>query len=246
MMAVDNIIHEAFAIVQAVDALKEKVRHFFYQVILMGHSCPKCGAKVEMVTDGWCRCRLCDHEFDPTEEYQKCSCGGCLKIRVRRYVCIDCGVVCKSRFTFDFLVYDREYFAEKMRDSRKKKMQQSIEQRSVVTQERSNQTTYCAAELSSVPGLMAALDSLTGPINKAAMVELRKRFDLKKYQQHILGFIDFEPINLRSIPPIEENSKLDIIWKFVAAIFLEHEGKIVLTQSENEIYVTKNGSDRKR
>jgi len=93
---------------------------------------------------------------------------------------------------------------------------------------------------------MAALDSLTGPINKAAMVELRKRFDLKKYQQHILGHIDFEPINLRSIPPIEENSKLDIIWKFVAAIFLEHEGKIVLTQSENEIYVTKNGSDRKR
>lgn len=245
-MPIDNIIHEAFVITQAVDRLKEKVRHFFYQVILMGHSCPECRAKIEMVADNWCHCRLCGHEFDPTQQFQRCSCGGHLKIQVRRYICQDCGTVCGSRFAFDSVVYDREYFAEKMRESRNRKAQKGIDRSSTISQQRSDNMKYCAAEISSVPGLISALDSLTGSINTASMLELRKRFDLNKYQRHIIKYIDSDPIDLKTIPAIEENSKLDIIWKFVAIIFLEHEGKIVISQINNEIFVSKNDVNRKR
>ena len=245
-MTVDDIIQEAFNITQAVERLKERVRHFYYQVILIGHSCPECRGKIEMVMDNWCRCRLCGHEFDPTAEFQRCSCGGKLKISVRRYACLDCGSICRSRYAFDSVVYDREYFAGKMRESRQKKQQERKDYGIEVSRQRSNQTRYCAAEISSVPGLLAALNSLSGTVNEAALAELRKQFDLNIYQQHILGYVDNEPIDLRSIPAVITNSKLDIIWKFVAAIFLEHEGKILLTQLNNDVLICKNGFDRKR
>ena len=46
-------------------------------------------------------------------------------------------------------------------------------------------------------------------------------------------------MNLRDIPAIIENSRLDLIWRFMAVIFLEHQYMVDLRQQEQIIWVRK-------
>ena len=102
-----------------------------------------------------------------------------------------------------------------------------------------------AADLSSVPGLIGALNSLTKDLEASIPPELRNQFDLSRYQRHITSHLASQPTDLTDIPPLIENRRLDLIWKFIAAIFLDHAGSIRLGQEGQTIWVMK-VDDRER
>jgi hypothetical protein len=49
-----------------------------------------------------------------------------------------------------------------------------------------------------------------------------------------------------AIPPLSENLKKDLIWRFIAVIFLAHSGIIDVWQQGQNIMVIKHETNRKR
>ena len=95
--------------------LKRKVRSFYFQVLLQTHPCPHCDGPLVMEAEGRCCCQVCGRALDPTATFQSCStCGGKPRLRVRRYECATCGTEIASRFLFDGLAFDADYFRQKM------------------------------------------------------------------------------------------------------------------------------------
>jgi hypothetical protein len=236
-----NIVTLSFDMTAAVHRLFARARRFYYMVMLFGHRCPKCNGPLAMIAEGRCRCNSCKYEFDPTVEFQRCSsCGSIPALRVRRYQCRKCGIDIRSAFLFDGLVFDTQYFCRKMAESRQRKKEQKQRVREMLEQCRSEPVTFNAPDLNSMAGLIDALNGLTTGIDLAIPTELKGKFDLDLYQRHIESFLDTEPKNLREIPPISENLRLDLVWRFIAAIFLDHAGLINVYQQDQNIWVMKN------
>jgi hypothetical protein len=236
-----NIVTLSFDMAAAVQQLFAKAKRFYYLVMLLGHRCPKCNGSLTMVAEGRCKCESCKYEFDPTIEFQRCSsCSGIPVLRVRRYQCRKCGSDIKSMFLFDGLVFDSRYFCRKMAESRKRKKQQRQRVQEMLAQCRSGPLTFEAPDLNSVPGLIDALNGLTAGMEAPISAELRSKFDLNRYQRHIKSYLDTEPTDLREIPPLITNLRLDLIWRFIAAIFLDHAGMINVYQQDQNIWVMKN------
>ena len=114
----------------------------------------------------------------------------------------------------------------------------------MLAQCRSEPLALETSDLNSVPGLIDALNALTQGIDETMLIELKSKFDLDRYQEHIRQYIDDEPINLRDIPAIIENTRLDLIWSFVAVVFLEHQCLVDIEQDGENIWVMKH-DDRK-
>jgi hypothetical protein len=241
-----NIIKLASEMFEAVLGFFAKTRSFYYMVVLLGHRCNECNSRLTMTSESRCRCERCGLEFDPTVEFQRCSlCGGIPVLRVRRYYCKGCGNEVTSRFVFETLPFEKEYFKQKMAESRQRKKEKLRQVRDMLAQSRSQALGFDAVDLDSVPGLLAALNSLSQGINEKMLIELKGRFDLLGYQEHIKAHIKDFPVDLRSIPVIIENARKDLIWRFIAAIFLEHEKEIEINQIGQTIWVSKY-ADRQR
>jgi hypothetical protein len=224
----------------AVQQLFAKARRFYYLVMLFGYRCPKCNGSLVMVLEGKCKCKLCNYEFDPTVEFQRCSnCGGKSVLRVRRYQCKDCGGNINSMFLFNGLVFNAEYFRQKMVESRRRKKEQKQRVQKMLSECRSEPLEHYTADIKSIPGLIEALNSLTAGLNVSVALEFKDKFDLSRYQGHIKSHIGTEPVSLRQIPPLMENERLDLIWKFIAVIFLDHAGIISIYQQNDIIWVMK-------
>ena len=235
-----NIIALAFDMAKAVEVLIEKAKRYFYSVMLIGYRCPECNGRLEMIGEGQCRCNSCNHDFDPTIEFQRCSsCGGLIKLIVRRYQCRTCEANINSRFLFDGLVFDRDYFRTKMLESRQRKSTLRESVRQMLAEGRSDPLALEAGDLNSVPGLVEALNSLTSGLEESILVEWKEKFDMNRYQDHVREYIGTEPVNLREIPPLIENLRLDLIWRFIAIIFLAQTGGIEVQQEKEEILVAK-------
>jgi hypothetical protein len=236
-----NILTLSFDMATAVQQLFAKAKRFYYLVMLFGHRCPKCNGSLTMVAEGRCMCESCKYDFDPTVEFQRCSsCGGIPALRVSRYQCGKCGCDIKSTFLFDGLIFDSRYFCRKMAESRQRKKELKQRVQEMLVQCRSEPLTLDAPDLNSVPGLIDALNSLTSGAEVTIPLELKGKFDLNLYQRHIESFLDEGPANLREIPPLSENLRLDLIWRFIAAIFLDHAGMIYVYQEHQNIWVMKN------
>ena len=110
----------------------------------------------------------------------------------------------------------------------------------MLAQCRSGPLAFEAHDLNSVPGLIDALNGLTTGTEVSIPVELKGKFDLNRYQRHIKSYLDTEPTDLREIPPLITNLRLDLIWRFIAAIFLDHAGMINVYQQDRNIWVMKN------
>ncbi len=235
-----DIIVLAFSLADAVAAFAGRAKRLYYAVMLLGHSCPACGGRLTMLAEGRCRCRSCEHEFDPTVAFQRCSiCGAKPVLGVRRYQCPQCGADVVSRFLFDDLVFDAKYFRQKMAESRKRKKQQRVRVRRMLAESRSGALSLPAAELSSVPGLAEALNGLVIGANEPLPWKPDKGFDLKRYESHIQAHIRDFPISLDEFPLLEKNTRKDRIWRFIALIFLAHFGLIDIWQDGQEIMVMK-------
>ena len=233
-----NIIKRAFEMVETVHNFFAKAKRFYYTVVLLGHRCGKCNGKLSMISESRCHCKKCKFEFDPTVEFQRCSvCGGVPVLRVRRYYCNDCGKEITSKFVFETLPFERQYFREKMAASRQRQNEKLARVREMLAQNRSHALGLGEVDLDSVPGLLMALNGLTHGIDEKVLIELKGKFDLDRYQGHIKAHIaDFE-MDLRRIPCLIENRRKDLIWRFIAAIFLEHEREIQIRQDDQTIWV---------
>lgn len=240
-----NIRVLACELAEAVEVFRAKARRFFYRVMLIGQRCPKCNGSLEMVSEGKCRCLSCGKGFDPTVAFQWCSvCGGLPVVRVRRYQCKGCGADIESRFLFDGLIFDADYFREKMAESRQRKQQQRERVRRMLAQSRSGNLALEHADLSGVPGLLEALNALTAGLDDSLAAECRGQFDLRLYESHVQAHLRDHPVSLAGMPPLHENLRKDLIWRFIAAIFLAHVGVVDIWQQGQEIMVRKHETDR--
>jgi hypothetical protein len=231
---------------EAVEVFMQKARRFFYSVMLLGHRCPKCKGSLIMASEGKGLCVSCNKELDPTVAFQRCSgCGGVPTLRVRRYRCKNCGSDIQSRFLFDGLAFGADYFRQKMTESRQRKREQRKRVRQMPAESRSADLPLGAVDLTGVPGLLDALNSLTAGLDVALGAASRDEFDVKRYETHIRAHIQDFSISLADIPPLRENLRKDLIGRFIAVIFRAHAGVIDVRQQGREIMVIKHETDRK-
>ena len=131
----------AFGMAKTVEVFIEKAKRFFYSVMLLGYRCPECEGFLVMTAESKCRCVSCKEEFDPTVAFQRCSeCGGKPVLRIRRYICNNCGSDIRSKFLFDALVFDVEYFRQKVAESRQRKQEQRERVQQLLAESRSART----------------------------------------------------------------------------------------------------------
>jgi hypothetical protein len=241
-----NIRVLAFEMAEAVQAFMRKARRFFYGVMLIGHRCPMCNGMLTMVSEGKCGCVSCGKELDPTVVFQRCRvCGGIPVLRVRRYQCKDCGSDIESRFLFDGVVFDTDYFRAKMVESRQRKQEQRERVRQMLAESRSGDLPLEEADLSGVPGLLEALNAMTAGLDDGLALEYRTQFDLNRYESHILAHLQDYPVSLVQISPLRDGTRKDLIWRFIAVIFLAHAGIVDIWQDGHEIMVRKHEANRK-
>jgi hypothetical protein len=171
-------------------------------------------------------------------------CGGKAVLRVRRYQCQQCGAEVASRFLFDGLVFDTKYFQQKMAKSRKRRNERRERVREMLSESRSDALQTPAADLDASPGLIEALNGLTLDTNGPLSWKPKAGFDLKRYERHIQAHIRDFPTSLDNLPPLEENTRKDRIWRFIAIIFLAHFGLIDIWQDGQKIMVMKHETNR--
>lgn len=226
--------------------LRDRVRRFIYQVVLLQRPCPKCGAaSLTMLRDSWCRCDACGHECDPTLQFQRCpDCDGALARRRYHYWCPACRTEVVSRFAFDANVFDPAYFREKMRESRERKRRQRENAQALAADGRSSPYLYEEApDLTAAPSLLDDLDRVIGtPIAHAFLdAQGRPRFDLGRYRQHVRELIHGCIVHFDGISALVDNPRLDRIYRFITVIFMEHDGELALDQTaDGKILITGN------
>ena len=228
----------AVRVTEAVAAYRDRVRRFYYDAMLLGHGCPKCRSGLTMVAEGRCQCRGCAYELDPTITFQRCpDCGGVPKLEVRRYRCGRCGAHISSRFLFDGLVFDAEYFRQKMAEHRERKSDQRARLQTRLIEDRSPALDAGPADLDAVPGLAEALNSFVAGAQPEIQRLNREGFDLSRYESHVQAHLEPFPIGFDEIPPLSEDTRLDRVWRFIAIIFMAHAGLIEIQQEGLEIMV---------
>jgi hypothetical protein len=224
---------------EAVAGLLARTRQLYYQLVLLDRHCPACDGRLEMVRDGLCRCEGCGRTLDPTATFQRCDrCDGTPALRIRRYQCRRCGSEIVSRFLFDGLVFDAEYFRQKMTEHRERRAQereQAVER--IIYRRSQDLPSTEPIDLGSVAGLLEALNNMTGVEVITLQLPERHAFNLRRYQDHILRHVSATAISLDEIPPLEANGRLDRIWRFVAVVFLAHLHKVSLQQQREQIWV---------
>jgi hypothetical protein len=167
-------------------------------------------------------------------------------LKVRRYSCKQCGADVQSRFLFDGFILDAGYFRRKMAESRQRKEERAERVRRMLAECRSPTADFPGLmDLGSVPGLQEALNGLTGDLPAEFLPELESRFDLKRYQSHILAHTGALPVSLAEMPSLAEDRRRDVIWRFVAAIFMAHAGVIDIWQDRLDVMVMRRETDRK-
>jgi DNA-directed RNA polymerase subunit RPC12/RpoP len=235
-----SIVELACGLADAVAGFIERAKRFFYEVMLWDHACPSCGGGLAMLGEGRCQCGSCRRTFDPTTAFQQChECGGKVVVRVRRYQCQQCGADAPSRFLFDGLVFDAEYFRQKMIEHRQKKAEQHERVRQMLAESRSQALGLPGAHLEDVPGLAEALNALAADAPPGLAAWLPSEFNLALYESHIQAHIGAIPVGFDEIPPLCENRRLDRVRRFIAILFLAHAGLVDIRQDGEDIQVKK-------
>ena len=236
-------------LVQAVTSLSRRVRRFYYKVVLLGHACPACGSALSMQRDDLALCQACGNALDPTIEFQHCDrCGGRLRRNVSRYQCTLCGAPAPSRFAFDPPAFNREYYARRMRESRNRKRKQKSQRHQRLILARSRRVLPdTEPRLDDVPGLSDALDSLAElPLPRELITRYLDdpEWDMTRYRAHILENTGYYEALFDRIPPLLEDARRDRIFRFVACVFMCHEGEVRLVQQDDMLVIERNEPDR--
>ena len=200
-----------------------------------------------MVRDGLCRCDQCGTSLDPTVLFQKCdACGGRPVLARRRYRCSRCGSEVTSRFLYDGRVFDAEYFRTKMAESRQRQKDRRRSQTVERLVARSAAICPGPADLEGSPGLLAAIDRITGAMRPQGGIEQVEAFDLSEYQRRVLAGLTSQPIEFRAIPTTGQPSKTETARLFMATVFLMHVGRVTVEQHGDQIMVMKRETNGER
>lgn len=236
-------------LVEAVTKLKRRVRRFYYRAVLLARTCPACGGALAMQRDDLARCSGCGNSFDPTVEFQRCDrCGGRLQRNISRYRCGRCGAPAESRYAFEPVTLDRAYYAKKMRESRRRKRKKKSRRHRRLLLARSR----CIhpdrkPRLDDVPDLPDALDRMAGlplPENLVQRYLQDPELDLGRYRRHILENMACWEVLFDRIPPLLEDGRRDRIFRFVACVYMWHEGEVKLVQQDDMLVIERNEPDR--
>ena len=165
---------------------------------------------------------------------------------MRRYLCGQCRADVPSRFLFDGLVFDAEYFRQKVAESRERKQELRERVRQMLAESRSGAIQPPAAELEAIPGLIDALNALAGGVELPVVLEQTPRFSLSLYETHINAHIGPFPLGMEQIPPLSEDRRLDRIWRFVAIVFMAHAGMLDVWQEGPTIMVIQRETNPER
>ena len=237
----------SFSLAERVTRWAEQARRFFYAVMLWDHACPGCGGALAMVKDGQCQCEECGKAFDPTVEFQRCmACGGQTMLAIRRYRCRQCGVEVPSRFLFEGLVFDAEYFRQRMIETRQRREELREQVRKMLANSRSLPIGPVETDLGEIPGLLEALNRLTIDLPVPAVSWPRREFDLARYEAHLQAHVGPIAVAFDQLPPLTEDSRQDRIWRFVALLFMDHSRAVDLRQEGSIILVKKHDPDTER
>ena len=222
---------------------KTAARGYYFEVMLSNHSCPVCGETLGMMEGGQACCTG-GHHLDPTTTFQKSDC--CKAKLVRRslhYACACCGKTMPSRFLFDKRVFDRDYFRQRMAESRAKTRQRREMMRLARSKERSRSLTLTEEpRVDLLPGFSEALADFigfgTGAWDEGFSFDAPGCPGLHAYMQHILDLVKrYRQVTFSRIDSLIEDSKRDRAMRFVALIFLLHDGEVQVTQYSSDIEI---------
>lgn len=238
--------------VQAVGVLRGETRDYFYRLALHGLLCPWCQSpNLFMLREGRFRCQDCGQASDPTIKFQRCpTCDGRPALAFRRYHCQQCGEEITSRFLYDGIVYDPDYFRQKMAESRERRRHE----RQIISDQ---QATRCwqrsghfggelAIDLERSPGLADALNALVGGASVEQMAWVREAFDLAAYERHVLAVLDpDDEYDMLHLPAYAQpDDRLERIRLFIACLFLEQAGFLILEQRFKTLWVRRREAHR--
>ena len=121
-----------------------------------------------------------------------------------------------------------------MQESRQRKRQCEQVRREMTVNARSQPIVMSEpARIDEVPGLEFDLNSIIAAVvPKSLRDTVGEHFDLKAYRQHLLDLADGCVVNFEGVSPLIGNARLDRIFRFIAAIFMSHEGLLEIEQIE--------------
>ena len=230
----EQMLRDAVTIQERAACLREKVRWLYYAVFLFGKECPGCHhADLAMLRDSWCRCRACGHESDPTLCFQTCpDCGSRLAKRIFHYWCPQCQQTVRSFYCLDAKVFDADYFAEMMRESRARKEARIEELRALLAESRSLPLSPDCPLDAGITDLQSDLDGIVSiPVALFAnTIRNRPAFNMDLYRQHILELVQGCVVNFDGISTLVEDARLDRVFRFIAVVFMDQEGLLDIQQ----------------
>lgn len=235
------LLHQINGILEYVDAYKERVRDFYFQVLLSQHACPTCGDGLHMTGTSECSCQS-GHIFDPTVAFQPSPCCQARLIRKTfHYACSHCHKTVPSRFLFDERVFDAEYFREMMREHRDQAKSRREEIGRLLAESRSG-TLLLMEEprLDTLPDFLQDLDTfiLGNPIQLCGNAfELRSDFNLAAYRAHILSLLDNHTLRFSDISPLTGDDRRDRVRRFITLVFMDNDREINLQQHGDDLLV---------
>ena len=227
----------AFMLEHRVACFRERVRAFYFAVVLFQRPCTRCEATdVAMLRDSWCKCGTCGQEFDPTVTFQSCpECDGPLLKRICHYWCPTCRKPVRSLFTFDVRVFDADYFRDMMCESRARKAAKADAVRKMLAESRSAPFTPCDSLDDNLGAFTADLDqyvSVPAVIEQLSALR-RPVFDMDVYRQHILDLVQGCVVDFEGISAVVEDGRLDRVFRFIAVVFMEQDGLLVIHQDHS-------------
>jgi hypothetical protein len=220
---------------------KERVKAFYFEVMLSPYRCPKCEGSLSMTGISQCSC-ACGQAFDPTLEFQRSPCCGAKLVRkTYHYACSRCHVVVPSHFLFDERVFDKEYFREIMQEHRRRSREEREEMKKSLGESRSG-TLLLTEEphLESLDGFVQDLDAFIQSEDYDSHdpgFEAKSTFSMDRYRSHILSCLAVESVRFSEIAPVDEDIRRDRAWRFITLVFMQNERVIDLAQEGDDIWV---------
>ena len=222
-------------------SFKERVKAFYFEVMLSPYRCPQCQGPLRMTGTSQCSC-ACGNTFDPTLEFQRSACCGSeLVRRTYHYACTRCHEVVPSHFLFDERLFDKEYFRDMLREHRRRAKEAREEMKRLLANSRSG-TLLLTEEphLESLDGFVQDLNAFIESRDHDPGdpgFEAKSAFSMDRYRSHILSCLAAETVLFSDIVQVDENIRRDKAWRFITLVFMRNDREIDLIQEGDDIWV---------
>ncbi len=137
--------------------------------------------------------------------------------------------------------FDNDYFRRQMAEARQRRREERMRRIGELLASQSGPLVIEEPmRLDTVPGLTEALDGFVGspiPAEILRRFAARSDFDLDGYQNHILAHIGGSATAFETIPPLMNNRRRDLVFRFIAAIYLAHGRQVELWEDSGRIMV---------